>query len=371
MNQRYLQDWLHEQLFQQVPSRIAIIDRDLNIVQANPAFEQSFGEWRGCKCFRVYKGKDAPCENCPAKLTFADGEIRHSEEVGTDVAGNFAAYFVHVAPIVAADGSIPYVVEMSTDITAVKKLEREKLEAERLAAVGQTVAGLAHSVKNMLMGLEGGMYYLRTGLRKNDQKRLQEGWEMVERNLTKTTALVKDFLSFAKGRPPETKIVDPGSLVQEIVELYHETAARMGIELRAEVSPDIKPAALDPDGIHTCLTNLVSNAIDACQMSDKPETHVTVRVREENGTLLFEVVDDGAGMDYEVKQKVFTTFFTTKGGEGTGLGLLTTRKIVQQHGGTIEVESEPGKGSLFRISLPRDRLPTPAENEKTEKQEAA
>ncbi|PIY41095.1 MAG: hypothetical protein COZ06_27180, partial [Armatimonadetes bacterium CG_4_10_14_3_um_filter_66_18] len=79
-----LQRWLHEQLFQQVPSRIAIIDRELSIVQANPAFELSFGECVGRKCFRVYKGKEVPCADCPAKLTFADGEIRHSEEFGTD-----------------------------------------------------------------------------------------------------------------------------------------------------------------------------------------------------------------------------------------------------------------------------------------------
>ena len=358
-----LQRWLHEQLFQQVPSRIAIIDRELSIVQANPAFELSFGECVGRKCFRVYKGKEVPCADCPAKLTFADGEIRHSEEFGTDSRGNFTAYFVHVAPIVAEDGSIPYVVEMSTDITAVKKLEKEKLEAERLAAVGQTVAGLAHSVKNMLMGIEGGMYYLSSGLKKNDQKRLQEGWEMVERNLTKTTSLVKDFLSFAKGRPPATKVVAPNALAQEIVDLYRETAAQSGVLLALEVSAETRPAALDPDGIHTCLTNLVSNAIDACQMSDKPVTHVVVRVREENGTLIFEVIDDGAGMDYDVKQKVFTSFFTTKGGEGTGLGLLTTRKIVQQHGGTVEVESRPGLGSLFRVTLPRDRLPPPLQEE--------
>ena len=363
MNQRYLLDWLHEQLFRQVPTRIAVIDREFNLVTVNPAFEQDFGRWQNEKCYRVYKGRNQPCTSCPARQTFADGQVRVEEEQGTDPEGNPTAYVVHIAPIVGADGEIPYVVEMSTDITNVKKLEQEKLEAERLAAVGQTVAGLAHSVKNMLMGLEGGMYYLRTGLKKNDQKRLQEGWEMVERNLTKTTALVKDFLSFAKGRPPETKMVDPKVLAQEIVDLYRETAAQSGIQLSAELSPDVKPAPLDPDGIHTCLTNLASNAIDACQMSDKPETHVTVRVREEDGALIFEVLDDGAGMDYDVKQKVFTSFFTTKGGEGTGLGLLTTHKIVQQHGGTITVESRPGEGSLFRVTLPRDRLPLPTEKE--------
>ena len=82
-----------------------------------------------------------------------------------------------------------------------------------------------------------------------------------------------------------------------------------------------------------------------------------VRVREESDVLIFEVSDDGCGMDYDVKKRVFTTFFTTKGAEGTGLGLLTARKIAQEHGGKISVESSPGKGSSFRLELPRDRLP--------------
>ena len=92
-------------------------------------------------------------------------------------------------------------------------------------------------------------------------------------------------------------------------------------------------------------------------MSSKRGRQVTVAAREEKGALIFEVSDDGCGMDYDVKKRVFTTFFTTKGAEGTGLGLLTTRKIVQEHGGKILVESSPGEGSLFRIELPRDRLP--------------
>ena len=83
---------------------------------------------------------------------------------------------------------------------------------------------------------------------------------------------------------------------------------------------------------------------------------MVVRTREEGDDLVFEVADNGCGIDQEVKAKVFTTFFTTKGGKGTGLGLLTTRKIVQEHGGKMEIESLPGQGSTFRIRLPRSRL---------------
>jgi len=117
--------------------------------------------------------------------------------------------------------------------------------------------------------------------------------------------------------------------------------------------------------MHECLTNLVGNAIDACQVSDAGGCRVTVRTFEENGTIIYEVADDGCGMDYEVKKKVFTTFFTTKGLGGSGLGLLMTKKIVQEHGGIIDLETEPQKGTTFRIRLPRKRLPKVIENEQT------
>jgi len=100
------------------------------------------------------------------------------------------------------------------------------------------------------------------------------------------------------------------------------------------------------------------NALDACEVSDKDSSNVILSTREEGGVVIFKVKDDGCGMDYDVKQKVFTNFFSTKGSDkGTGLGLLTTRKIVHEHGGTISVDSTEGLGSEFCIRLPRDRLP--------------
>ncbi len=235
-------------------------------------------------------------------------------------------------------------------------LEKDIIDAERLAAVGQTVAGLAHSIKNILMGLEGGKYMIGLGLKKDDRNLIDRGSEMLDRNFNKTTSLVRDFLSFSKGRLPELKMTDPNQLVKEISDLYKDIAGQSGIELKPVLSPKIKKAPLDADAIHTCLTNLVSNAIDACQMGKQKGTEVVVSVRDEKSTLIFEVTDNGAGMDYDIKKKIFTTFFTTKGGQGTGLGLLTSRKLVQEHGGRIVVKSQKNKGSLFRLEFPRQRL---------------
>lgn len=153
------------------------------------------------------------------------------------------------------------------------------------------------------------------------------------------------------------KTVRPADIVHEVIELYKETARKYNIELITECDESIAPAAMDPEGIHTCLANLVSNAIDACQMSDKQVCEVRVRCKEEEECIIFDVEDKGCGIDNEVKQKVFTNFFTTKGEGGTGLGLLLTRKIVQEHGGRIAIESVPGEGSLFRMIFPRKRLP--------------
>ena len=243
------------------------------------------------------------------------------------------------------------------DLREIKQLEREKIEAERLSAVGHTVAGLAHGIKNLNTALEGGMYMLKSGVSQGNIERIQKGMEMLARNIERVSIFVKAFLSFSKGREIQAKICDPAEIAKEVVDLYAVKADKLGITLKYEKIGDIAPASIDFESMHECLTNLVGNAIDACQMSDENSCYVTVRTFEEYKTIIYEVADNGCGMDYEVKRKVFTTFFTTKGLGGSGIGLLMTKKIVHEHGGTIDLKSKPGKGTTFSIRLPRRRLP--------------
>lgn len=355
-------EWIVSELFHQVPVCISVIDRDFRIVEANRRFAETYGKWENHFCYKVYKDRSARCEQCGAAKTFTDGKTRLRQEEGVDRDGKPIYYVVHLVPLIRPDGEIPFVIEMSTDITEMKRLEQEKLEAERLATVGQTVAGLAHGIKNIIMGLEGGMYVMASGIQHDNNERIKQGWGMLEENITRISEFVKEFLSFARGTVPDVALTDPVEVAQKVVQLFRDKAALVGIELRAEIQPGISEAPMDEDGIHTCLSNLVSNALDACEVSDKTECHVTLATREENGVIIYEVTDNGRGMEYEVKQKVFTTFFSTKGsGQGTGLGLLMTRKIVQQHGGTVSFESMVGVGSTFRLSFPRNRLPRPKE----------
>jgi len=351
----------NELLFEKTPCYVTVLDRDLRIVRANRRMREAFGKAWGHPCYAVYKRRDRPCRVCPALQAFQDGQDHSAAMVGVKADGSEAHYVVTASPLAweggEGQGRVTFVIEIATDVTEMKILEREKLEAERLAAVGQTVAGLAHGIKNILMGMEGGVYVMRSGLEKGDGRKVDRGMEMLSRNVERISSLAKNLLSFSKGVVPRVALEDPARPAREVADLYASLAQREGIRFETDFPAGLVPAPMDREGIHTCLANLVSNALDACKAGDSPEPRVRMRLFERHGALVYEVEDNGCGMDYEVKSKIFTTFFTTKGAGGTGLGLLTTRKIVQEHGGKVEVETSPGKGTTFRLVLPRNRLP--------------
>lgn len=242
-----------------------------------------------------------------------------------------------------------------------KRLEAELVKTERLVAIGQTVSGLAHCIKSILFGLEGGFYVVNKGFRKNDIDKLHKGWNMVRKNIDRVSNLVSDLLNYSKERIPEYEICSPNVIAEEVCELMEPKAKddpTGKIEIIRDFDPHLGEVLLDTEGVHRCLLNLVSNAIDAC-LADEGEdkTHmvkVTTR-RDGERKLAFQVSDNGCGMDDEVRKQLFTSFFSTKGSKGTGLGLLITQKIVHEHGGTLSATSEPGKGSTFTMLLPRKR----------------
>jgi len=246
------------------------------------------------------------------------------------------------------------------DLREIKTLEKEKLESERFAAVGQTVAGLAHGLKNLINALDGGLYMLNSGFKNGSLERIQKGMETIDRNSDRMATTVKAFLNFAKQATLSPTVINPVVIVGEVIEVFAVKAEEKGVDFTYELVEDMAPAPLDYDILYECLSNLVDNAIDACLEDSSKDTHaVIVRTFEEEGAIVFEVEDNGIGMDYEVKKKVFSRFFTTKGLNGTGLGLLMTKKAVQEHGGMIDLSSTPRKGSTMRIRLPRHRLPHP------------
>ena len=240
-----------------------------------------------------------------------------------------------------------------------EQLVREKtkklVEAERLAAVGQTVAGLAHAIKNITGGLTGGTFVLDKGLQLNNEKYLREGWDMLKGNVGRLKNMALDLLNYAKEREPDYHLCDPNRPAREVIDLMIPRARENDVSLEIESDESLPKVWLDPEGIHRCLLNLVTNAIDACINVDctQRQGKVVLRILKTEGWAVeFQVVDNGCGMDEETKEKIFRRFFSTKGSRGTGLGLMITKKIIDEHQGAIEFDSEKGKGTRFVIRLP-------------------
>lgn len=240
------------------------------------------------------------------------------------------------------------------DLREIKRLQRELIENERLSAMGQAVAGMAHYIKNILNGLQGGVYMVNTGLKKSKSTLFPKGWAMVQNNIGKISDLVLNMLLYSKDREPDYMNCSPNSIAQEVFDLVEEKALQSNIKLVADFDLSLNECYVDPNGVHRCLLNLVSNALDACTLDPDEQKHfsVVISTRGEDQGVRFDVVDNGIGMTKEVQEKLFERFFTTKGPKGTGLGLLVTQKIVHEHGGSITVESYPGKGTTFSIHFP-------------------
>lgn len=341
----------YERLFAAVPCFICVQDRDHRILEANSLYRKEFGVEYGSRCWEVCKKRHTQCPNCIVDQTFADARVHTSEEVLITRDGRRINAVVHTRPVLDDDGQISAVMEVFTDITEVKALERQ------LSLMGRAVAGMAHRIKNILMGLEGGIFVVNTGLESDDRQAIAEGWEMVERNVQRVSRIVKDLLYCSKERTPSFEDeVSLHGIAREVCGLFAERIAGQGIELKLELGDQDSRGTFDPEGLHSLLSNLVANAIDACRFDPSPgkDCHtITVRCHSNgDGTTVLEVEDNGIGIPDEMNSRVFEEFFSSKGTEGTGIGLLVVQKVAEEHGGRASFRSSPGTGTTFTITLP-------------------
>lgn len=241
------------------------------------------------------------------------------------------------------------------DLREIKRLEKELVDSERLAAIGQTVAGMAHCIKNILHGFKGGSYLMDIGIEKNNRDKLVKGWQMTQRNIKRTSDLVLDLLSYSKQREPEFENCFPNDIAAEVCDAMSPQANDYHIKIIRDFSDKFKEVFMDPRIIHRSLMNLVANAVDACIFDENLQKKHWVKVvtfLENSGYIRFMVEDNGSGMSKEVLEKLFSAFFSTKGAKGTGLGLLVTSKLIEEHHGTIDVDSIEGQGTVFTMRLP-------------------
>lgn len=267
----------------------------------------------------------------------------------------------YTSNVLHEDGEFMGTVHFFQDLTEIKRLEKELLQSERLAAVGQTVSGLAHYVKNILIGLKGGSYVVDVGIQKNNREKLKTGWRTIKNNIRRVSDLTQDLLTYSKQREPEIESCDPNGIVKDLVELIEDFAGSKGVSISIDLGAGLGEIMADPQTIHRSLLNLINNAIDACLEDEDLSKKHEVRIRtykKNNKQICFEVADNGCGMDEKTQKQLFNPMFSSKGGKGTGLGLLVTGKLIEDHNGEINIETAVGAGSTFTIQLPLDNANT-------------
>jgi signal transduction histidine kinase len=226
------------------------------------------------------------------------------------------------------------------------------VNAERLAAVGQTIAALSHHIKNIMQGVRFGADMVRSALKDDDRDLLGKGWKLVERNQGRIDDLILDMLSYSKEREPAVEPTDLNKLCEDVLEMVRGRAKDRGITLDWRAGIGVSAVPCDPDGIHRAVLNLVTNALDA--LEDRPGAKLAMQVLLEPDSTWVKVIvlDNGPGIPPDKLENIFKPFVSTKGSRGTGLGLPVSRKIVREHGGDILVQSVVEKGSKFTIRLP-------------------
>lgn len=338
---------------------IVAFDQEWKIVVYNPEAARIFG----VKAIDVinkmtiqdlYPSEIADIFMAEAKKLPAPGEMPWKEMMLQTTDGRHIP--VHYATnVLRENDEFMGIVNFFQDLTEIKRLEKELVQSERLAAVGQTVSGLAHYVKNILIGLKGGSYVVDVGMKKNDTAKLKIGWETIKKNIARVADLTQDLLTYSKERKPERQPCSPNEIVGDVIELVKEVAAAKDIKISKQIDPGIGEVVLDPQTIHRTLLNLVHNAMDACVEDEDTSKafEISIKTRKDPGNMIcLEVRDNGCGMDAKTQAQIFNPMFSTKGGKGTGLGLLVTGKLVEEHEGSIETQSRLGQGTTFIVTIP-------------------
>ena len=236
-----------------------------------------------------------------------------------------------------------------------EKLVHEKSELQdHLASLGLMIGSISHGMKGLLTNLDGGLYLVDSGLKKNDPDRARQGCAAARETAERIRKMVLDILYTAKRRELQPTAVDAGEFARELESLIRPRVEGVDIELVGRFDGNAGEMMVDADALQAAFVNILDNAVDAClNAKGGAPRRIELGMTGTPETIVFTITDNGAGMDSETREKIFTLFYSTKANKGTGLGLFITSRIVAQHGGTIAVDSSLGKGTRFTLTIPR------------------
>jgi PAS domain S-box-containing protein len=334
---------------------ILITDREGAIIWINSAFtsltgyvaEEAIGQTP-----RILKsGRQDPSFYQDLWRTILAGQVWHGEIVNRRKDGSLYTEEQIITPVRDERGEISHFVGIKQDITERKRLQEQLIQSEKLGTLGQLIAGIAHELNNPLAAMVGHAQMLRLG--QQDPKVAARAEKIVDAAL-RATRIVRNFLTVARQHRPERIAVSVNDTVTKTLELLAYQLRVSNIEVESALAPDLPQIAGDPHQLQQVILNLVLNAIQAMAAArGQGKLKVASDLSPDRSTIRLAVTDNGPGIPPEHLPRVLEPFFTTKPqGEGTGLGLAIAQGIVTDHGGIIAVESTPGQGATFSVTLP-------------------
>ncbi|MBN2050535.1 MAG: GNAT family N-acetyltransferase [Spirochaetales bacterium] len=336
-----------EAFFDGITTPISIQDINYNIITVNYAakryFKQSYDEIINRKCYQVFFNRDKPCDECVAQDCLHT-QLPFSTEL-TDGKRRLT-FAVHFYPISVPFGADRIFLEFFQDITQQKRLQEELIQSEKLAGIGTLASGIAHEINNPLGGILGTAEILLSELK--DAEPAREYTEDIIRYAQNAAEVIRELNSYSRRETPATENVS----VTEILEISLKLAMRgldfSGIDIQ-KTTEEVPSIEANPTELQQVFMNLIINAVQAME----GQGTLSICCRQDSGNIVITIRDTGPGIEKDEIDRIFNPFFTTKEpGAGTGLGLTITYQIINKLGGRINIISEPGEGTEFRVLLP-------------------
>ncbi len=335
---------------------VVVLDREGRILRFNRACERTTGysseEVMGQRVWDLFV---IPDEVEGAKAVFErllGGEHRNEYEnywKGRD--GSLRRISWSNAVLTDSNGRVEYVVAAGLDITDLKQVEEQLRKTERIAELGTLASGMAHEIGTPMNVILGRAEYL---LQRTADEGMKKGLTTIVTQIERITKVMHQLLAFARRKHPDRQVVDLGEIVEDSLEMFQERMTHNRITVEKAIEADMPPVLADRDQLIQVLINLVTNSLHAMPEGGR----LRLSLNRENSHIRLGVSDAGHGMPEEIRSKIFEPFFTTKDfGMGTGLGLTVVKGIIEEHGGTITVESVVGRGTTFWVRLPVGEVP--------------
>jgi PAS domain S-box-containing protein len=343
-------------IFESISDLMYINGSDYTIKKINRAVAEKIGkpqeEIIGRKCYEIFHGMDGPWELCPHHKTIATNKPFVGEVDDPNLGGTF---LISSSPLFDKHGALTGTVHIARDVSEIKKLKEKFISIERMAALGEMAAKVAHEIRNPLLSIGG----FARRLEKRLDTDLREHAKIIVDEVRRLEGILNNTLSFVKSTMTERREVTAADLINDIATLLEPAVNERGNVLKREVDHTVQ-LMINYDRVKEAILNLISNANHATENGT-----ISVRVyresifsvpdllghRAEEQEAIVEIQDTGYGIKEEDLGRIFDPFFTTRP-TGTGLGLSITKRIIEEHGGRIEVESKVGSGTTFRINLP-------------------